>query len=400
MKILVISAQYPPYHSGGYSIRCKDIMDTLFARGHEILVLTTTIPQSKIKDKQSTYRVKRKLHDRSSSKFFPQEVLNDIKDTKVLESLLKKFKPDVIYLGYIYNLSKALIPYISSLNKPVILDEGGASMRGAWTDNGRWFRFIGDYKSKVELLNKIKPIIIRFICLLGKGRIQCQWFWPKRIQVIFNSQSGFNKAFSEGLPVQDAKIIYPGIDLKRFPFPDRKTIDNEITIVLPGRIEPRKGQLDAVRLLSILRKQGIDACLTLIGEKSDIQYFDTLEEEIKELNLTQKVFIIPMVPQDELVSYYSKSEICFFPSIQTSGFSRIPLEAMACGSIIISYGFEGSSEIINHNEDGFLIEPGEYFKITDIINRFKSNPQFSKKIIEKARKKVENNYDLNRYVKN
>ncbi len=41
MRILTISAFYPPYTYGGYEIRIGDIMDGLSARGHKIHVLTT-----------------------------------------------------------------------------------------------------------------------------------------------------------------------------------------------------------------------------------------------------------------------------------------------------------------------------------------------------------------------
>ncbi len=42
MKILVISDLYPPYQVGGYEINCKDSVEALVDRGHEITVLTSS----------------------------------------------------------------------------------------------------------------------------------------------------------------------------------------------------------------------------------------------------------------------------------------------------------------------------------------------------------------------
>ena len=41
MRILTLSAYYPPYSYGGYENRVRDVMDGLAARGHEVTVLTT-----------------------------------------------------------------------------------------------------------------------------------------------------------------------------------------------------------------------------------------------------------------------------------------------------------------------------------------------------------------------
>jgi glycogen(starch) synthase len=41
VKILVLSNLYPPDVIGGYELGCKQVVDALRARGHEVLVLTS-----------------------------------------------------------------------------------------------------------------------------------------------------------------------------------------------------------------------------------------------------------------------------------------------------------------------------------------------------------------------
>ena len=42
MKILVISDLYPPNYIGGYELNCRDSVDALIAKGHEVSVLTSS----------------------------------------------------------------------------------------------------------------------------------------------------------------------------------------------------------------------------------------------------------------------------------------------------------------------------------------------------------------------
>ena len=189
MKILTISAHHPPCHFGGYELRVKDIMDGLAARGHSIRVLTN-YPEKRGcgKDSAQVYPVIRKLHDRRMAKFFPKEILFDLLDTRLLQWQIDQFKPDVIYLGHTYILSKALLPYLARQTIPIVYDEGGSGLIEAWTEHGRWFRFTGDYRSRFGILNAIKPLVIRTVCALSRGRITPWWAWPQNIHAFFNSE--------------------------------------------------------------------------------------------------------------------------------------------------------------------------------------------------------------------
>ena len=91
------------------------------------------------------------------------------------------------------------------------------------------------------------------------------------------------------------------------------------------------------------------------GAHNDDNYYHEILDAIQNKSLADKVTIQPMLTQDELVRHYQEADICFFSSYQEIGFSSTPLEAMACGCIVISYGNEGSDEIIDNGENGFLV---------------------------------------------
>jgi len=399
MKILVISANYTPYHFGGYELRIKDIVDGLVQRGHQVRVLTTRKSKKRMVNSMPLpYVVFRNLHNRHKANFFPKEILIDLLDTKCMEKLIKAFNPDVIYLGHIYILSKAIMPYIAMGDVPIVFDEGGNGLKGDWTEHGRWFRFTGDYESPIKFLNKIKPTVIKIICKISKGRIQATWTWPKNMKVFINSELNKKNAKTFGVPINDAAVIYSGVDMGKFSFRPRKALSRPIRIIIPGRVEIKKGQLDGIKLAQALENHGIDVEIIIVGSRSTDGYYDALVSEIEITQLNEKIKLFPMVDRPELIDHYHQSDICFFPSYHQSGFSRIPLESMACGCIVISYGNEGSNEVIRHGENGFLVHFEDYPAIVQVIQELISNPSKFKKIILQARKDVESSYSMPVYV--
>lgn len=401
LRILVISAHYPPDHSGGYGLRIKDIVDGLSVRGHHCRVLSTRI-NTKIEFKldPGSHQVLRRLHNRYNAKFFPKEVLFDLVDTKFLEKQIQEFRPDVIYLGHIYVLSKALLPYLASIDIPLVLDEGGASLKGAWEDHGRWFYFTGDYGHQNALIRMIKPLVIKIINTLSRGRVLKEWRWPENMRMIINSQHNLDRLREMGIPMENATVIHSGIDLETFTFHPREVLSGPISILCPGRLEERKGMLDAVHLLKHLLNAGIDSRLSFAGAVGSEEFVQKLKEEIYHAGLQGKVSFHGMLSQKELVDQYHSSDICFFPSYQEMGFSRTPLEAMACGCVVISYGNEGSDEVIRHGDNGYIVRSGDYDCMAKIIKEGICNLSSYQSISTIARKTIEEKYDLNKYITN
>lgn len=399
MQILTITADHPPYHSGGYELRIKEIMDGLALRGHKVHVLTTVRNQRSNKgSEESSYPVRRILSNRYNAKWFPKELLQDLIDTKTLEKEIGEIQPDLIYLGHTYPLTKQLLPYLASLQVPIFYDEGGNGLKGAWTDHGRWFEFAGDYRIRFRFLNLIKPTVVRLVLWMSRGRIKNMWSFPERMIMFFNSELNRNNAKFFGVPVENDQVIHSGVDIEKFAFVLKQKLSNPIIIIIPGRIELKKGQLDGVKLIQELSSCGIEAELLLVGPSSLDGYLDVLENEIDKLNLTDKVHFIRMVDQDQMVELYHKADMCLFSSYHHSGFSRVPLEAMACGCAVLSYGNEGSDEVITDHCNGFITETGGIHDLVEVIKKVVENPRLLENVCVNARNNIEINYSLSRYI--
>lgn len=398
-KILAITSHYPPYHLGGYELRCQDLLNELARRGHRLCVLTSLKEgQAKPYPQRPQYEILRKLHRRKKARHFVEEVIFDLQDTAFLEDQIKRFQPELIYLGHIMPLSKALMPYLAACQIPILYDEGGMGLIASWENRGRWFYFLEEYVSRFSILNKIKPLVINLICKASRNRIKASWAWPDQMQIVFNSELNRQNTIAKGVPIHASRVIHSGLDTGKFSFVPKTKLASPPLFIVPGRIEPPKGQKDAVRLLAKLSESGLEARLIFVGEKYSGSYYLEIENEIKELQLEGKVVFKPMLTQDQLIDLYHQADICFFPSYHKTGYSRVPLEAMACGCLIISYGNEGSDEIIQDRQTGFLVTPGDYGGMSAAIQEILSNPGMARELLGNARKEVEEHCSMPKYV--
>ena len=418
MKILVITARFPPGHTGGYQIRCKDIMDALSRRGHEICVVTSRRKgRGKSNEANIRYPVIRKLHDdfyagnligwltRRRWSYVPGMLLASIRelffgtrDTGLVSRQIELLRPDIIYLSHTYTLTKPLLPYLSSCGLPLVYDEGAIGLIEAWEEKGIWHKLTDEYVSRHHVVQSLKSFVVGVVCRLSGRRLKPRWVWPKDMRIFFNDELGLRNAVAHGVPVNGAKVIHSGVDTERFRFWLRSRLSTPVRLIVPGRIEPKKGQIDGVRLLACLGEHSIDAHLTIVGATRSEPYRSELVEEVRRLNQEGKVRFMPMVSHTDLAVLYREADICFFPSYQRFGFSRVPLEAMASGCILISYGNEGSDEIIRDRQSGFLFSPADFESMASVVRELMLKPEWARAVAETARREIETDFSLEKYI--
>lgn len=418
MRILTLSAYYPPFSYGGYENRVRDVMDGLAARGHEVIVLTTKPDTDRqTKPIEYTYPVIRRLHgvrkalswaERLTMKestnrlgvalVFLRQIWRDMRDLHLIDNTIKKFQPDIIYLGHIRPLCENILPYLASALIKLVQDDGGITAEWGYENPGLWFRFLTEIQPDSKFGKKMKAGFVSIVITFSGGRIKKQRIWPENITVIFNNQVCYQSFVEKQIPHSHASVIHSGLDTNQFTYQSTVNSGQVLRMIVPGRIEPSKGQIDAVNLSAQLLQVGIDHTLTIAGDPWKKDYLELLEQEVTDRGLRDHVCIIPSLEKHELIDRYHQSDLCFFPSYHKTGFSRVPLEAMACGCVVISYGNEGSDEIIRQNENGFLVEEGNSTQLLQLLQRLIANPAEIKRVTKAARQELEQVYSMPKYL--
>ena len=159
-------------------------------------------------------------------------------------------------------------------------------------------------------------------------------------------------------PEQKLRILYPGVDLDLFK---PTSTNKENTILVVGRIQPQKGQINTLMLFHELLMLIPDLNLNFVGGPSGNdgkEYLKTIEREIEQTGLKNKVRFLKAASQEQLINEYNKAKIVVHAS-QYETFGLIALEANACGVPVVSINQGPLKETIENGQNGYIAETFE-----------------------------------------
>lgn len=308
---------------------------------------------------------------------------------------LKELQPDIIHLhnihGYYLNY-KILFEYLSSIRVPVIW-----TLHDCWSFTGHCSHF--DY-SGCDLWRKechspclCKGNYPRSILL---DRSKRNYLLKKRL---FTSIDNLTL-----VPVSDwlkelmsysffassnIKVIKNGIDLDVFKKIDNKDVRNKYGIGQKKYVlgvasdwKERKGYED---FLKIAKGYSDFITIVLVG----------LDDKKVEESSRYGIIGIPRTENvKELVALYSGAEM-FLNLTYEDNYPTTNLEAMACGTPVLTYSTGGSPEAIT-KETGWICEKGHLDDVIRIIRSFESlDFSLVRRQREACRKRAEQEFDKN-----
>jgi glycosyltransferase involved in cell wall biosynthesis len=132
---------------------------------------------------------------------------------------------------------------------------------------------------------------------------------------------------------------------QKYALPDR-------FILSLGTIEPRKNLTALLDAYRTLRGAGSDVGLVFAGKKGWL--YEGFFRRLRELGLEDKVVFTGFVDDADLPALYSAAELFVFPSLY-EGFGLPVLEAMACGTAVISSNAASLPEV--SGDAALLVDP-------------------------------------------
>lgn len=167
------------------------------------------------------------------------------------------------------------------------------------------------------------------------------------------------------LPSARTHVVPNGVNLARFAQPIDVSVPKRAPTVLSvGQIKPRKGFLEIVEAMALVRRDIPEAQAVFIGNtQSDPAYVARLRERIDALGLSQAVHLLGRLPEPELLAWYAAADVFALHSLnlgqQFEGFGLVYLEASAAGLPVIGTRACGAEDAIRDGETGFLVQQGD-----------------------------------------
>jgi glycosyltransferase involved in cell wall biosynthesis len=296
------------------------------------------------------------------------------------------------------------------INKNMIIHSVGLVLSGQ----------VGAYISKKEKIKHIAQAIgsdINFIL----PELKNYWgvrSWEKNTDVITCNSKALEKEVKSHYKNQETKVIYRGVDLKQYPFtviPKTKDIKylflGGISIIKSKVLFNRKHPIKAFNELGEDTKGGV---LLLSAWKqwkqntnntNAILYYggpntseDKLNRILDDNYKNYDIIHIGALKKNEVIQKMRESHVIVVPSY-AEGLPNIAMEAFAIGRPVIATKVGGIPELINHKQTGYLFEKGNIKELIIALNYFLQNKNQIDLYSNSARKKVEIDYNSNKFAK-
>jgi len=150
-----------------------------------------------------------------------------------------------------------------------------------------------------------------------------------------------------------------------------------ICILHVGRSDPRKNISTILKVLRLLKAQGVSACLWKTGEDF------TAEQKvlIQTYGLQGDVVYLGTLDRQALVQVYNAADVLLFPSLY-EGFGIPVLESMACGTPVVTSNISSLPEVAG--DAAILVDPSDERAIVEAILRLRNDVAYRHRLIEKG----------------
>ena len=158
-------------------------------------------------------------------------------------------------------------------------------------------------------------------------------------------------------------------------------LDNK-NIISVGRLSREKGYTDLIEVFKLVHKERPNWHLDIVGDGPEK---NKIVDMIYLNKLTDSITVHGYLKRKEIDKLLNKSSIYLMTSY-TESFGIVLIEAMSHGLPCIAFSSaEGANDLINNNENGYLVENRNFEKMKDIIIELIDSKEERLRLGEKGR---------------
>lgn len=355
MNLLFINNEFPPIGGGGSTVT-KYAIRYLVKAGHTVTLVTSrfgNLPHQEIIDGATVVRIPalRKYKDYSS-----MFELVTFGVSALIYCLWFTMKNKVDFTFAFFAVPAGWVAWILYYLRGIPY---GVYFGGSDIPNANPSRFTTIYPLITPLLKAIwKKATFRSVC-------------SQELQGLARKAD----ATSEFLYIPN------GVETDRFA-PTTRPDNPKVKILFIGRLIPRKGFHRVVRALPKVQAMAkVPFTVEVVGTGAHRAELDALAEE---LNVSQLISYVGMVPYDELEKSYQDADIFVLTSL-SEGMPSVILEAMGAGLPVIASNVGGNNEIVKEGENGFLIMGDDVDILADKMSLLINDSSLRKQMGQKSR---------------
>jgi glycosyltransferase involved in cell wall biosynthesis len=334
MRVLLLTSAFPPT-AGGAETYALNLALGVGARGHPFHVITNAAPGLPSYQKLAANVSVSRLEAFRKRLEAPDRVLWEEMQFSLcpeVEEIARDVEPDIVYSN---NLGLCAIAKITSiaLQKP-------------------WVASFHEQSPEREAF--------------GDARLHFAYGDLKPDMVIAGSQFYLARALRYGNP-DKTHLVYHGIDLNQFherssskAIRVRYNVPSDFSLLVSaGRLKPRKGLIELIDAIDLLRSRDRKLFLIIAGSISSAsaEYRTQLRTLVAERGLASSVAFEESADHSMMPALFSAADVVVQPSLE-EGLGLAVIEAMACARAVVTTRIPGIMEIVTRDEIASLVEPG------------------------------------------
>ena len=135
----------------------------------------------------------------------------------------------------------------------------------------------------------------------------------------------------------------------------------------------------------------------IIDKLKKTSYAKYITELIKELNIEKHVFFTGLLDEQQMCERYLNSNVFVCPSSIENSPNSLG-EAMILGVPCVSSNVGGVSDMLTHNQEGFLYQADAPYMLAYYICKIFENEELTKQISKNSRKKALKNHNREKNI--
>lgn len=376
VRIGVVSNLYPPHVIGGYEQLCGKVCDELAARGHEVVVLTSTYGGAATELEGQIVERQLKLLVNEDDIYRPFTASAQERDEinaynrNTLAKFNNRYKPDLWFVWNLYFLDLTILDELSSFSQPVSLFLTDNWLIAAQQPHklGRFF------ECYVHGPESFKPASDGMTAEANQPR-----------NAIFGAHFMRNLYHHFGFRFQSEVVIHNGVQLPMLPsdlFVPRNKLREagRLKLLFAGRVVDIKGPQLIVQALPTIRDSlDLDVSLTIVGDMQDKAFASSLLAAIDTAGCADLVTFREPVPEALLAPLFNDHDIYLFPSLYEP-FSLTLIHAVGSGIPTVATDVGGNEEIVRNGETGLLFDKNSTSSLANAIIRLATDADLRNRV--------------------
>jgi glycosyltransferase involved in cell wall biosynthesis len=220
-----------------------------------------------------------------------------------------------------------------------------------------------------------------------------RWLWPLCDRMVVNAES-LRELLAQDFSVDPNRVdVVPnGVDTDYFT-PDFDQRSPNPSFIYVGRLVEQKDPFTLLNAFKMVVETIPNATLVMLGNG---HLRPAIDRFIQSNALEDRVKVVEGVTDIRPLVQHAWA---FVLSSLYEGSPNVVIEAMACGLAIISTKVDGVPELVTDHESGFMVEPQKPQVLAEAMIRVVSDDDTCRKMGQKARDKVANEFSMERMTR-